>query len=316
MNKRIKGAGQENCPVLLHAEKGKEKSGMGKKKQKILAILLVCIGITCMLYPWFSNWMYSNSIDSKVEVYEQQTENTNQTELEDILQKAKLYNQKLAQSRVALTDPFELVDAGGENDISYESTLDLDGSGLMCFIEIPKVDVYLPVYHGTSAEVLRKGAGHLEGSALPVGGMGNRPVISAHTGVNASKMFSDLTEMEDGDLFFIHVLDEVLAYRVCEIQVILPEDTSSLVAENGRDLVSLLTCTPYGVNTHRLVVTGERTEYSELVLAEAQEERKDTGESQWMQAYKKALLISVFSVLAISGSVKGYHVVKRKRKSR
>lgn len=215
-----------------------------------------------------------------------------------------------------MTDPFELVDAGGKNDISYESTLDLDGSGLMCFVEIPKVDVYLPVYHGTSAEVLGKGAGHLEGSALPVGGIGNRPVISAHTGVNASKMFSDLTELEKGDLFFIHVLDEVLAYRVCEIQVILPEDTNSLVAENGRDLVSLLTCTPYGVNTHRLVVTGERTEYSEPVLAEAQEERKDTGESQWMQAYKKALLISAVSILAVSVSVKGYHVAKRKRKSR
>lgn len=289
---------------------------MGKKKQRILAVLLVCIGIACMLYPWFSNWLYSNSIDSKVEVYEKQTENTDQAELEDILQNAKLYNQKLAQSRVALTDPFELADVSGENDISYESILDLDGSGLMCFVEVPKVDVYLPVYHGTSAEVLKKGAGHLECSALPVGGMGNRPVISAHTGVNASKMFSNLTELEEGDLFFIHVLDEALAYRVCEIQVILPEDTNSLVAENGRDLVSLLTCTPYGVNTHRLVVTGERTEYSDPVLAEAQEERKATGESQWMQAYKKALMISAFSILAISVSVKGYHLVRRKRKSR
>lgn len=316
MNKRIKGAGQGKLPGFYACREKDRKSSMGKKKQKILAVLLVCIGVTCMLYPWFSNWLYSNSIDSKVEVYEKQTENTDQAELEDILQKAELYNQKLAQSRVALTDPFELVDAGGKNDISYESTLDLDGSGLMCFVEIPKVDVYLPVYHGTSAEVLGKGAGHLEGSALPVGGIGNRPVISAHTGVNASKMFSDLTELEKGDLFFIHVLDEVLAYRVCEIQVILPEDTNSLVAENGRDLVSLLTCTPYGVNTHRLVVTGERTEYSEPVLAEAKEERKDTGESQWMQAYKKALLISAVSILAVSGFVKGYHVARRKRKSR
>ena len=282
MNKRIKGAGQEKLPGFYACREKDRKSSMGKKKQKILAVLLVC-----MLYPWFSNWLYSNSIDSKVEVYEKQTENTDQAELEDILQRAELYNQKLAQSRVALTDPFELVDAGGKNDISYESTLNLDGSGLMCFVEIPKVDVYLPVYHGTSAEVLGKGAGHLEGSALPVGGIGNRPVISAHTGVNASKMFSDLTELEKGDLFFIHVLDEVLAYRVCEIQVILPEDTNSLVAENGRDLV----------------VTGERTEYSEPVLAEAQEERKDTGESQWMQAYKKALLISAVSILAVSVSV-------------
>ena len=316
MNKRIKGAGQGKLPGFYACREKDRKSSMGKKKQKILAVLLVCIGVTCMLYPWFSNWLYSNSIDSKVEVYEKQTENTDQVELEDILQKAELYNQKLAQSRVALTDPFELVDAGGKNDISYESTLDLDGSGLMCFVEIPKVDVYLPVYHGTSAEVLGKGAGHLEGSALPVGGIGNRPIISAHTGVNASKMFSDLTELEKGDLFFIHVLNEVLAYRVCEIQVILPEDTNSLVAENGRDLVSLLTCTPYGVNTHRLVVTGERTEYSEPILAEAQEERKDTGESQWMQAYKKALLISAVSILAVSVSVKGYHVARRKRKSR
>lgn len=289
---------------------------MGKKKQRVIAVLLVCIGITCMVYPWISNWMYSHSVDSKVEVYEKQTETKDQAELEEILQKAEQYNKKLAECRVALTDPFELVEEGEENDISYASTLDMDGTGLMCFVEIPKVDVYLPVYHGTSAEVLGKGAGHLEGSALPVGGIGNRPVISAHTGVNASKMFSDLTELEKGDLFFLHVLDEVLAYRVCEIQVILPEDTDSLVPENGRDLVSLLTCTPYGVNTHRLVVTGERAEYSEPVVAEAKKESKDAGESQWMQAYKRALLISAVNILGVSVSVKGYHVARRKRKNR
>lgn len=266
-----------------------------------------------MFYPWFSNWLYAHAVDSEVKVYEEETAERNEDELKQILQEAMQYNQQLSDSRIALTDPFEAVESTSDEDISYESTLNLDGSGRMCFIDIPKIGVYLPVYHGTSAQVLEKGAGHLEGSALPIGGVNNRPVISAHTGLNASKMFSDLTEMETGDLFFIHVLDETLAYRICDIQVILPEETDGLVAERGKDLVSLLTCTPYGVNTHRLVVTGERTAYSEPIREEAENAKKDVGESQWMKAYKQALLISAVGIFGTGVAVKKYCKVRQKR---
>ena len=199
-----------------------------------------------------------------------------------------MYNQALSRSEAMLTDPFTETEVPSE-DVSYYEILNTDGSGRMCFVDIPKIAVYLPVFHGTSAEVLRKGAGHLEGSSLPVGGRGTHAVVSAHTGINSSKLFSDLTEMEEGDLFFIHVLDKTMAYRVTKISVIRPEETSMLKVEKDKDLVSLVTCTPYGVNTHRLVVTGERTAYSEQVRQEAQQEKKPE-KSKWMQAYKKAVL--------------------------
>lgn len=267
-----------------------------------------------MFYPWFSNWLYSHSVDSEVKVYKEQTEHISPVNKEEILQKAYQYNKELSESRIALTDPFEAAANKTEDDITYETTLSLDESGLMCFVDIPKIDVYLPVYHGTSGAALERGAGHLEGSSLPVGGEGTRAVISAHTGINASKMFSDLTELKEGDLFFIHVLDDTLAYRVCETAVILPEDTSGLVPETGRDLVTLLTCTPYGVNTHRLVVTGERTEYTEDLQTEAEASKDDAGESQWMRAYKKALTIALLIVAALAVIIKTYTVIKDGRK--
>lgn len=268
-------------------------------KQRIIAFVIITCGLLMIGYPWISNWLYSNSVNSSVKVYEKQAEETNTEKIQRILQEAKEYNDKLYDSKVALTDPF--IDTGDSeaDDISYNKTLSLDDSGLMCFVEIPKINIYLPVYHGTG-ESLQRGAGHLEGTALPIGGVGNRPIISAHTGINTSKMFSDLTELEVGDLFFIHVLDKTLAYRVCDINIILPEETNTLVADRDRDLVSLLTCTPYGINTHRLVVTGERTEYSEQIESEAAEEKTDTGSSQWMSSYKKAIVIGILTVCVIA----------------
>lgn len=266
---------------------------------KLLAVFLVCGGLCLMFYPWFSDWLYSHSVDSSVETYEKQAEEMDDGRIQELLAEAERFNRELLESKISLTDPFVLTDDQG-NDMEYNSILSLDSSGLMCFVEIPRINVYLPVYHGTSTEVLQRGAGHLEGSPLPIGGEGIRPIISAHTGINSAKMFSDLEELETDDLFFIHVLNETLAYRVCDIQVILPEDTSCLMSEEGRDLVTLLTCTPYGVNSHRLIVTGERTEYTPEVEQEAEEsEALDTG-SQWMQAYRKALLIGVGIVAGIA----------------
>ena len=265
--------------------------------RKLVAAMIVAAGISLLLYPWIRNWLYSWGVDSSVEVYEKELSETDTARQEEILETARKYNTRLARSSVALTDPFVVTEDPGM-DAEYESILSLDKSGLMCFVEIPKIKVRLPVYHGTSEEVLEKGAGHLKGSSVPAGGESTHAVLSAHTGINASKMFSDLTEMETGDLFFIRILDETLAYRVCDIEVILPEDTGGLVIKEGKDLVSLITCTPYGVNTHRLVVTGERTEYTEEVEKEAQSE-EPVKTSQWMKAYRKALLLGL-TVVAVA----------------
>lgn len=282
---------------------------MRANARKAAAVLIVAAGACLMFYPWFSNWLYSHGVDSTVESYEKEVSGTDPEKWDAVLEEARRYNNLLALSDTALTDPFVFAEA---SDITYGSVLSLDVSGLMCFVEIPKIDVYLPVYHGTSEDTLLKGAGHLEGTSVPVGGEGTHAVLAAHTGINSSKMFTDLTEMEEGDLFFIHVLDDTLAYRVCDIQVILPEKTESLRIEDGRDLVTLLTCTPYGVNSHRLTVTGERTEYTEEVQAEAGSEETDTG-SQWMKAYRRALLAGLVAVAVTAVSVK---IIKGSMKKR
>lgn len=255
-------------------------------------------GIGLMGYPWISNWLYDHSVESTVETYEKQMDEADSAALSALWEEAQAYNRALSQSRITLTDPF-VETAGTEENLSYYDVLDVNQMGLMCFVEIPKIDVYLPVFHGTSPEVLEKGVGHLEGSSLPVGGAGTHAVLSAHTGINRSKLFSDLTQVEEGDLFFLHVLDKTLAYRVGSVEVIEPEDTSLLTIEEGRDLVSLLTCTPYGQNTHRLVVTGERTEYAPELLDE--EQREEPGEdTQWMRAYNQAVLIGICLVASVA----------------
>ena len=146
-----------------------------------------------------------------------------------------------------------------------------------------------------------------------MGGENTHAVISAHTGLQTSKMFTDLTELKDGDLFFIHILDETLAYRVCDVQIVLPDQTDGLAIQKGRDLVSLVTCTPYGLNTHRLIVTGERTEYTEAVEEEAEKQEPEES-SQWMEAYKTAMIIGLIVVAVLACVLKIVRNIRRRRK--
>ena len=145
----------------------------------------------------------------------------------------------------------------------YDEVLDPTNNGIMGYIEIPKINVRMAIYHGIGTEALENGCGHIEGTSLPIGGVGNHAVLSAHRGLPSAKLFTDLDQIEVGDLFFITVLDAKLAYRVDQILTVLPEETEDLAIEPGRDLITLVTCTPYGVNSHRLLVRGERTEYVE-----------------------------------------------------
>ncbi len=256
-----------------------------KWKKRVAAILLILGGISLVGYPWISDWCYRVHTQSSVAVYAAEAKEQSDV-TEELMQNAIAYNTWLSEAHITLSDPFSGAQIVEKPELPYTSQLALDDSGILAFIEIPKIHVYLPVYHTTSAEVLQWGAGHMEGTALPVGGAGNRPVISAHSGMNRAQMFSDLSDLETGDLFLIHVLDETLTYQVCDMAVILPEDTQALAPEKDRDLVSLVTCTPYGINTHRLVVTGERT----YETASGQE-TEDKVSSTWRHAYLNALLL-------------------------
>ena len=220
----------------------------------ITAVLL--LGLGALAYPTVSNYLMERNGSYVIDEYRAQVDQTDQAALEQAWQEAIEYNQTLSGSPAH--DPF-LDGTGMAMPENYYEVLNLNDT--MAYVDIPKIGVHLPVYHGTSEEVLRRGVGHLEGSSLPVGGADTHTVLTGHTGLSNARLFTDLQELEVGDLFYIYVLDQVLAYRVDQIKVVEPDDTSYLKREIGKDYATLLTCTPYGINSHRLLVRGERTEY-------------------------------------------------------
>lgn len=230
-------------------------------KNEILKKISFLIGLILCLYPLVSGIVQQQAQKDVVATYQQMIENSSSSSIEDTLTKADEYNRALFRSKTSVLNSEEINILSEEN---YNQTLNM-GNGIIGSIEIPKISVNLPIYHGTSDEVLSAGVGHVNGSSLPIGGSSTKSILTGHRGLPSSKLFTRLDELELNDLFFISVLNETLAYKVVNIQVIEPEDVSSLEIEEGRDLVSLITCTPYGVNTHRLVVTGERTTYEKRV---------------------------------------------------
>lgn len=235
---------------------------MKKKVSKFFIVIIFLAGLSLLLYPFVANQWNNHRQKQLISSYEDNL--TQMTEAGDIdyakeLKKAQAYNDALVPS--ILPDSFAVADAREEEDSTYMNCLNLTGDGMMGTIEIPKIQVKLPIYHTTETTVLEKAAGHLEGSSLPIGGENSHAVISAHRGLPSASLFTDLDKLELGDHFLIHVLDETLAYEVDDIQVVEPEDTESLAVEPDEDLVTLLTCTPYGVNSHRLLVQGHRVSY-------------------------------------------------------
>lgn len=257
----------------------------------LMVFLLFGIAIALTMYPFISNWLFENKTDSVADAVEQAAQEMDNSEQQAALQAAREYNQVLANGHVTLTDPFE-ADKSQEDLEEYESLLNLTDDGVMGTVEIPVIDVSLPIYYGTSESVLQKGVGHLHGTSLPVGGESTHTVLTGHTGLSKAKLFTDLTEMEEGDIFFLHVMGENLAYEVDQIKVVLPSELDDLKIVPGEDYCTLVTCTPYGVNSHRLLVRGVRTDYQEAVENPETFEDKEV-ESKWMEEYKKALLISI-----------------------
>lgn len=278
-------------------------------KQKVIPILIVIAGFLLLAYPFLSNYLFEKSAGSTVESYQEKTDMMDQKIKEKVLDEARGYNENLLRSSIQLTDPFKTKKINGET-VFYNNILNVDRSEIMGYVKIPCISVDLPIYHGTSAEVLERGIGHLAASSFPIGGESTHAVLTGHTGLSSAKLFTDLTEMKKGDLFFIHVLDKKLAYRVDRITVVKPEDTRNLQIIDGEDHVTLLTCTPYGVNDHRLLVRGKRTRYHE----KEEQTKERPHHSQWMEVYKRAILIGLLIVFSLVGSRKMYGRIKGRRK--
>lgn len=231
-----------------------------KRKKDIGLALLFLLGLSILLYPTFSDaWnQYRNA--KLITTYDTAVNDLSDKEYDRLWKEAKEYNKKHTVN--IFTDAF---DENGDYVLSraYKKILDPDGEGLMGSIEIPKIQARIAIYHGLTDDVLEKGAGHMEGTSLPVGGKGTHAVIAAHRGLPSARLFTDLDQMEKGDIFFLHILGKTLAYKVDQIKTVLPTETEALDIIKGEDHVTLLTCTPYGVNTHRLLVRGIRTKYVE-----------------------------------------------------
>lgn len=275
----------------------------------LVPLIIFVMGAGIFLYPAVSNLLAEKNQKNVIRTYRRTAESIDAATADKLWEEAKIYNENLAGDPVH--DPF-IIGSGYVLPDNYEDVLNLNGDGVMGYVEIPKIDVYLPIYHGTSEEALEKGAGHLDVTALPVGGEGYHSVISAHRGLPSSLLFTRLDEMEIGDVFYIHILDETLAYQVDQINVILPEELTLLQPEEGKDLVTLLTCTPYSVNTHRLLVRGSRIPYTEEEEVQGDFVRVvDTG---WRRVYQLAVAAGVGTAGACA--VVFFSVRKRKNSKR
>lgn len=241
---------------------------MKKKAGNLVICIIFLAGLSLLLYPFVANQWNNYRQKQLISNYEQVVSEKEAAEGIDYdaeRKKAEDYNEALLPC--VLPDSFALAESSGVDPV-YMNTLNIAGDEMMGSVEIPKIDIKIPIYHTTEEEVLNKGAGHLEGSSLPVGGANTHAVISAHRGLPSASLFTDLDQLKEGDHFLIHVLNETLCYEVDKISVVKPEDTSALAVEDGQDLVTLLTCTPYGVNTERLLVRGHRVPYVEEEVKE------------------------------------------------
>ena len=258
-----------------------------------ILVFLLALGIT--LYPVISNF-YNQRHQSQIHTqYEAVVEQTDDSDLIRARELAQQYN-KAIQPGSRPDDAYSR-DAILEASRNYEDQLNLAGDGIMGYVEIPLIRVNLPIYHGTASETLDVGIGHLLGSSLPVGGESTHSVLTAHSGMAGQKMFSDIDQLEEGDVFYLQILGETLAYQVDAIHVVLPHDTTYLGITQGEDQCTLVTCTPFGVNTHRLLVRGSRIPYEEAeVIVEEQLQVEEPPKSTWEQQYLKGVLFGVGGV--------------------
>ena len=278
-------------------------------KKKIITfcaavLFLTALGLT--LYPLISNYVNQKYASEIQTAYQELIQQTDDSVLQEAKRRAIAYN-------LAITPG--TADAYSEESLSsaaedYERQLDIAGNGIMGYVEIPKIQVNLPIYHGTDAEVLDRGVGHLLGSSLPVGGENTHTILSGHSGMASQKMFTDLEQLTQGDVFYLNVLNETLAYQVTEINTVLPYETDLLGIVPGEDLCTLVTCTPYGVNTHRLLVRGSRIPYEKAAVLEENavtEPAASTWEVKYLQGVLWGIAVALGAGIIILTGTRIYH---------
>lgn len=262
--------------------------------RSIALVLLFLVGAAIMLYPAYS-YLYNEYMSARIAAeYESAVDAGDPEQMAALLEQARAYNE--AHSANVIFDPFGEGEAQAEGSAEYQRQLRVPGNAAMAYLEIPKIGQRLPVYHGASTEVLDKGVGHLPGTSLPVGGASTHCVLSGHRGLPTMKLFTDLDQIEPGDQFYVHVLGDDLAYEVEETRVVEPNEVADLAIQPGRDLMTLVTCTPYSVNTHRMLVTGHRVPY---VAPEG------AGLFDWLGAFspQTLALAAALSLVAIGGLI-------------
>lgn len=250
------------------------------------------------LYPVISNYINEKYASEIHTAYVDAIEQVDNSELEKAKELAIAYNEAITPGATT-SDAYsqEALLAASED---YDSQLNVAGDGIMGYVEIPKIGVNLPIYHGTGNDSLQRGVGHLLGSSLPVGGKSTHTILTGHSGMATQKMFTDLERLETGDVFYLHILDETLAYQVDSINTVLPYDTSMLGIISGEDYCTLVTCTPYGVNTHRLLVRGTRIAYEKAEIIAEETAQEEQPRSNWTEKYLLGLLLGVLTVLMLA----------------
>lgn len=278
----------------------------------IFRILVLIIALSVLLYPTVSNYLYEKNGARVISSYDENAVRLSESEKKEMLEAARQYNGELL-GNLELLDPFSPLKK--EVDARYQSLLSTNEAGMMGYIRIPKIDVELPIYHGTEETVLQSGVGHFEGTSLPVGGESTHAVLTGHRGLPSKLLFTDMDELAEGDIFYIKILGETLAYQVDQILTVLPEDTKALTIAPGKDYVTLVTCTPYAVNTHRLLVRGMRIPYEEAVLQVPDEKITPTIPFQVkLLLLAIGILILIFICYGIWRKIKKKKEMRRKRR--
>lgn len=269
---------------------------MKKKNHDFVSVLIVIAGILALAYPFISNYLLEKNSSKAVRSYEQAVEALGDEKIRQMLEDASIYNQQLVQANgfeipsTAITESKELTD-------TYWKILDVDGSGMMGYLTVPRLKETLPIYHGTAEEVLQVGVGHLEYTSFPVGGTSTHAALSGHRGLTSAKLFTDLDQVKIGDKFFLRILNEKIAYQVDKIVTVKPEEMEELSIKEGEDYVTLITCTPYGINTHRLLVRGTRIPYVEEAVEQETEKQTFFISRQYLYPLIGVAILLVFLLL-------------------
>lgn len=277
-------------------------------KRAIIIALVLLLGIGLLAYPAVSNYLTEQNGSTAIQQFKEQIVEKDTAELDEQRALAEQYNASLNGRNIK--DPF-VQNSGIVLPGNYAEILNF-ANHMMGYIEIPKIDVYLPIYHGVTDDVLAKGIGHMSETAFPIGGKGNHSVLTGHSALPTAKLFTDLPELKGGDTFYVHILGETLAYKVDQLKVVKPDETDDLLPTANGDYVTLVTCTPYAVNTHRLLVRGTRTEYTE----QQHKEELQTNTMLFNKLDKQAVFYGAGAALLILLLAVAVIVIYRKRKNR